>query len=542
MRSDFLYRAAALLLVGALTACSGGDASRDVSTAVTTNSLSFSAASPDAPTPADQTFGASFGPDTVYVAILHDGSALADVTYTLTGNSAQITVSPASPGSVGAGAFTGAITVTGYTCGDPACTRLVAGNTEVVNVTYGIPPIVRYVAPYVGVANTSQAAIVRGQGFQQFTVQGVTFGGVAATTFTVVSDTEIQATYPGLATGTYAVQIDAPASPGAILSSASLVVVDPPNYTATTLAYPAAAPQVQTLLYDAERQALLLGVTDAVAGGEILRYAFSAGSWGAPTSALVSGLADIALSTNGAELLALSQTVLTHTDPASLAAGTVTPGPSLASGAFLKNLAVANDDTAVVTTGISGSTSTPVYLYTIPNPAFFKPTTTLDLDNAIARASADGSTMAIVQGDPTLTSAPAVFRYTASTQTLSSTGVALNQNTVAPALDRAATRIVLNGTNVYDSGYQLLGTLPATTLAVVVRPDATRAYTFDSAALQILSFDLTASPAGGAFPQVGAATAPVGDPGNGVKMAISPDGGTLFLAGSNQIVVQPSPP
>jgi hypothetical protein len=542
MRFHSAGHAMALLLAVGLAACSGGGASRDASTAVTANSLSFSAASPDAPTPAAQTLGASFGSDTVYVAILHDGSAIADVSYTLAGNTAQITVSPEPPSVVGAGSFTGALTVTGYTCGDPVCSHLVAGNTEIVNVTYGIPPIVRYVAPYVGVANTSQTAVVRGQGFQKFTVQGVTFGGVATTTFTVVSDTEIHADYPALATGTYPVQIDAPASPGAVLSSANLVVVDPPNYAAATLAYPAAAPQVQNLLYDAERGALLLAATDTVAGGEILRYAFGAGGWGAPSTSLVSGLADIALSTNGAELLALSQTALTHTDSVSLAAGVVTPGPALVSGGFLKNLAVANDGTAVVTTGINASTSTPVYLYATRTAAFSQPSTTLSLDNAIARASADGSTMAIVQGDPALTSAPAVFRYTASTQTISSTGVTLNQNAVAPALDRAATRVVLNGTNVYDSGYQLLGTLPATTLAVVVRPDATRAYTFDSTASQILSFDLTASPAGAAFPQVGAATTPAGDPGSGVKMAISPDGGTLFLAGSNQIVVQPSPP
>lgn len=532
----------ALLLAAGLAACSGGDASRDVTTAVSTNSLGFSAASPDAPTPPAQTFGASFGPDTVYVAILHDGSAIAEVTYTLAGNSAQITVSPAAPATVGAGVFTGALTVTGYACGNPACTRLVAGNTEVVNVTYGIPPIVRYVAPYVGITNASQAVIVRGRGFQQFTVQGVTFGGAAATTFTVVSDTEIHATHPALASGTYPVQIDAAGSPGAVVSTASLVVVDPPDYAAATLAYPAPAPQVQTLLYDAERRALLLAVTDAVGGGEILRYAFSGGAWGAPATAPVSALADIALTTNGAELLALSQTALTHADPASLAAGIVTPGPALGSGVFLKNLAVANDNTAVVTTGISASTATPVYLYPAPAPAFNEPGTTLSLDNAVPRASADGSTMAIVQGDPALASAPALYRYTASTQTISSAGVALNQNDVAPALDRAATRIVLNGTNVYDSGYRLLGTLPATTLAVVVRPDATRAYTFDAAASQILSFDLTANPAGAAFPQVGSASAPAGDPGNGVKMAISPDGGTLFLAGSNQIVVQPSPP
>lgn len=541
MRFHHAGGAMALLLAAGLAACSG-DAGRDVTTTVSATSLSFSATSPDAPTPAAQTFDASFGPDTAYVAILHDGSAIADVTYTLAGNSAQITVTPAAPATVGAGVFTGALTVTGFACGDPACTRLVAGNTEVVNVTYGIPPIVRSLAPYVGITNTSQAAIVRGQGFQRFTVQGVTFGGVAATTFTVVSDTEIRATYPALASGTYPVGIDVPGSPGPIVSTASLVVVDPPNYAAATLAYPAVAPQVRNLVYDAERRALLLAVTDALGGGEILRYAFSAGSWGAPATAPLSGLTDIALSTNGATLLALSQTALTHADPVSLAAGTVTPGPALASGAFLKNLAVANDDTTVVTSGISGSTATPVYLYTMRNPAFTAPASTLNLDNATVRAPADGSTLAIVQGDPALTSAPAVYRYSASTQAFSATGVTLNQNAVAPSLDRAATRIVLNGTNVYDSGYRLLGTLPATTLAVVVKPDATRAYTFDSAAAQILSFDLTASPAGGAFPQVGSATAPVGDPGSGVRMAISPDGGTLFLAGSSQIVVQPAPP
>jgi hypothetical protein len=183
-----------------------------------------------------------------------------------------------------------------------------------------------------------------------------------------------------------------------------------------------------------------------------------------------------------------------------------------------------------------------VYLYSARSAAFTAPRTTLGLDNATARAAADGSTIAVVQGDPALGSAPAVYRYTASTQAFSAAGVTLNQNAVAPALDRSATRIVLNGTHVYDSGFQLLGTLPATTLAVAVRPDATRAYTFDSAASQIRSFDLTANAAGAEFPQVGSPIAPAGDPGSGVKMAISPDGGTLFLAGSNQVVVQPSPP
>ncbi len=533
----------ALLLVWAagLAACSSG-ASQDVSSTVTTSSLAFSAASPDAPTPAAQTVGATFGPGTVYVAILHDGSAIADVSYTLSGSSAQITVTPASPATLGAGAFTGALTVTGYRCADAACLRLLPGNTSVVNVTYGIPPIVRYIAPYVGTANTAQTAIIRGQGFSSFTVQGVTFGGTAATTFTVVSDTEIHADYPALAAGSYPVALEVPTSPGPITSAASLRVVAPTGYPAATLAYPAAAPAVQALVYDAERRALLVALNDATAGGTLVRYAFNGASWDAPATAALSGLTDIALSTRGSELLALSQTALTHVDPATLAAGTVTPAPALASGVTLKQLAVANDDTAVVTSGASGSAGTPVSLYRVASATFASPASTLNLINATPRAAADGSTLAIVQGDAALTEPPGVYRYTAATQGFSAAGIALNQNAVAPALDRAATRIVLNGTNVYDSGYQLLGTLPATTAAVTLRPDGTRAYTFDSAAGQILTFDLTASPAGGAFAQGGAPLTPAGDPGTGVRMTISPDGGTLFLAGSSQIVVQPLPP
>src|SRR5206468_11238496 len=49
--------------------------------------------------------------------------------------------------------------------------------------------------------------------------------------------------------------------------------------------------------------------------------------------------------------------------------------------------------------------------------------------------------------------------------------------TAAPALDRAGSRIVLNNTQVYDSGFNLLsGAPPNTTLAVVLKADGTAAY------------------------------------------------------------------
>ena len=48
----------------------------------------------------------------------------------------------------------------------------------------------------------------RGQEFQQVAVQGVTFGGVAATSFTVVGPNVIRATYPpGLTPGRHPVRL-----------------------------------------------------------------------------------------------------------------------------------------------------------------------------------------------------------------------------------------------------------------------------------------------------------------------------------------------
>jgi hypothetical protein len=557
-------RVTALLFISVLSACGSGGGGTQASTTVSTNSIFFSPSSPDAPTPTAQTLTATFSTGTVYVTILGNGPAIASTSYTLTDSTAQIVVNPPSPSGLGAGIFVGTVTITAYGCGDPSCSTLTPGNSQIVNVTYQIPPIIRFVAPYVATANSAGTVIIRGQGFQKFPISDVTFGGTAATAFTVISDTEILTSYPPLAAGSYPVQIQAPSSPGTIISQANLVAVDAPSYAATTIAYPSAAPQVKKLVYDAERQALLVAVDTA--GGEILRYPFSGSAWGSPATTSINTLSDIALSTDGQHLLALSQTDLYQLKPDTFATDTTTPAPTfVTTGTYFNSLAVGNDGNAVVTTGYAGSTSTALYvyaacnpIYTTCNPAFSQPPTTPTLDNSTAVASLDGSLIAIMQGDPALTSTPGVYQYIAALDTFSATSVALKQNSIAPALSvymppnstSSTTRIVLSGTNasnasvtnVYDASYTLLGTLPSSTLAVVVKPDASRAYTFDSTASQILSFDLTASPAGGAFPQVGSGTTPAGNPGTGLKMAISPDGGTLFLAGSTQIVVQPSPP
>ncbi len=165
----------------------------------------------------------------------------------------------------------------------------------------------------------------------------------------------------------------------------------------------------------------------------------------------------------------------------------------------------------------------------------------LALNNASTGVSANGAVIGLVQGDPSLTVAPPVYTLSATSGTFTASTVTLNQNAVAPVVDRNATRLVLNGVYVFDSSFTFLGTLPDTTVALALRPDGQRVYTYDSAAGGVLSFNISATNAGAAYAPLGAVVVPAEAPGPGTKMAITPDGTTLFLAGTTQLVIQPTP-
>lgn len=481
---------------------------------------------------------ATFGADVANVSVIHAGKAIGNVVTVLNGRTAQITVEPAEPSRVGGGALTGTVAVTGYFCADATCSRVEAGNSETVNVTYQISPAVSLVAPYVGIAGVSATAVIRGAGFAGFTIQGVNFGGTAATAFSVVSDSELYATFPALAAGIYPVQLDIPTHQGPVPSDTSMVVIDAPTYAAQALGYPSAIGAVRSIVYDAERAALFVA-TDA-SDGTLLRYPYSGGAWGSPSGAAIAQLQDAALSVDGTQLLAATRTGVTPVDPAALTLGTAVAAPSLDTDSYVKNIAVANNNTAIVTTGVARSESTKLYAYTVRTATLSESGTTLN--NATPGAPANGAVVMLVAGDASLTTAPSVYGYSASTNTISVTTLSINQNAIAPVLDRDGSRLALNGLNVYDSDFNLFGTLPTTTLAVAFKPDGTRAYTYDSAAAGILTFDTSTTQDGEELTPLGAAVPLAADPGAGVKMILSPDGGTLFLAGATQIVIQPTPP
>lgn len=530
--------ALALLLLGA---CSGGgdDGETARQLQVSSTSLTFAADSPIASAPAAQIITATFSEGVTNIAALHTGPAIEDVQVTLNGSSAQITITPAAPSAIGAGVFKGTIALTAYFCGDPTCTRLEAGASSTINASYQVSPLITQVAPSVAIAGTSSTAVVRGIGFRGFAIQGVNFGTTPATSFTLTDtvDTQLVATYPALAAGTYSVALDVPTHAGAVPSSATLTVVDPVTRAAEALAWPAAPTMIYALEYD-NRNGALLVATDAN-GGQLVRYPYAAGAWQPPLTAAFADVRDAALSIDGSKLLTISTTALTPVDPVTLAFGTAALPPSPPANSFLKSIALLNTNVALITTGVATSTATEMYSYTVSDGQLAKLPSTFD--NGTARGSANGSTIAVVQGNPSLASPLFFYIANATSGQISSANIALNQNAIPPAFDRDATRLVLNGTRVYDSALALLGTLPDTTAGVALSPDGKRAYTYDTAVNALRVFDISATKSGEAYTPVGDPVALIAAPGSNIKMTISADANTLFIAGTSQVIVQPTP-
>jgi hypothetical protein len=404
------------------------------------------------------------------------------------------------------------------------------------------------VAPRVVRAGVPGEAVLRGQGLASLT--GVSFGGNDATSITQVSDTEVHAAYPALTAGAYAVQPQNASGP--VPFSGTLVVIDPPGFAATTLGYPSSPGNFRSIVFDAARQAILVA-TDT----QILRYAFVDPAWQAPLQLAIPDLRDIALSNDGASLLALATHSLRQLDPVTLVQGGITSGPvsGPSSPVPLNRLALANNGVAVV-----GAEQFETYFYLSGNPGFFRavPNGTLFAFGALPAAGENRSLIAVIQGQ--LSPAPPALTYLASSGSFSASSVNLNRVSVnlssldpLPAVDRSGLRIsfhssvgTFSGINVFDNNLTQLGALPATTAAVAFAPNpsgpAVRAYTLDAGMLR--AFDLAAPPVGGSFVEITSQPYPMtlsSGPGNHPRMLITPDGGTAILAGDARVVIVPTP-
>ncbi|WP_157994651.1 IPT/TIG domain-containing protein [Peristeroidobacter agariperforans] len=435
--------------------------------------------------------------------------------------------------------------------------------TKYVTVNVNIDRTQVYtVAPYLGVLFGEREVIVRGVNFNAADVTGVQFGGVDATSFNIVSASEIRATTPGsLGTGSHAITLTDNAA--SALSDANFEVVAPAPYVSTHLPLPsgaAANAEPSAIAYDAVGQRIFVAVDQPEGTPDfVARYTYQpigAGSWvraNAYTS--YNKLKAMTFSLDGESLL-LSEADATWLGGNGSESGMALSNLKLGGGRyatlhrgwtdnFINSIAAANDGRAVMVSAAISGGRRPLYLYSSVAPVMDAAgrwdspsleqvvlgTGSEDgwFDNGVAGAAGDGSRVLIASS----AAAAEMYEYDSATSTLRRIDQVMRADAIQ--LDRTGSRILLNNTDVYDRDFQLLGQLSADTIAAVFSPNLPRIYAYDSTG-QLSSYDLTGTtvtPIRSWSPSASA-----GDPLRRVVMTITAEGWTLLIAGTNGVLVE----
>jgi hypothetical protein len=405
---------------------------------------------------------------------------------------------------------------------------------------------VNFVAPYVGFSGRADEVIIRGESFNAAPPTGVRFGNVPATSFRVVSNTEIRAAHPALAAGAYIVHVDN--AQGIDRTTAELHIVDAPTFAATSIEYPN-GPQfaVQRMLYDNERRALLLyGLYNQqdVSTTRVVRYAHGQAGWLLTGSVPVPYNSSIALSTDGRKLFLGRPQAILELDPVSLA--TIRSTTSSLVEPVVYALAVANDGQVIFQTDQPGPTSSSAVAFSPlrrtfarllpPEPQVQIPP--VYLETGATAASGDGSRLWISRGYY-----QRMVEYVSGSLTTRSADVVANRQYFIDMLLNRRGDLILSRTvgEVSDGNLNLIGRFPINTRAMALAPELPRAYGYDENNT-IRVFDTSAPPVGGQLVEVLPAITPIGgEVIAGREMMVSADGGTLFYAGYDRLLVQPLP-
>ena len=425
--------------------------------------------------------------------------------------------------------------------------------TQNVAVTYTISsPMVNFVAPYVVPAGAGGNVILRGHGFSSLNAGATTvqFGAQPGAAATVVSDTEIHATYPSLTAGTYTVTVT-DGTPLATRTGVKFVAVDPLTFPAAAAAIARTnSPFTPTdLVYDAERQALYLIDSQA---NRLESYQFNGATWQANTLQFHDsggGNRHIALSPDGTLLMKMAVTgsVLTRFDLTNNFTELPADDASSLGNEDLNGMAFANDGRAV---GQASGVAT-LYRYDMLTRQFFPLSADFNFVNRTIAASADGDTLVLTS--PVGSTGQDVVTIDGSDGTVTHRTVQSSTNCCISNLlsvSRNGSRIVLvtppaffggpERVSVFDASFDKLGDIATGATGAVVSPDGSTVYAYFPGSTSVRKFDLTAPTVGGVFPETGSAT--ITSPGTSfTAMTISPDATALFLAGTAAVVVLQAP-
>ncbi len=498
-------------------------------------------------------------------------SITAHPTYTIATNQPWLSVTPNS-GNSGVANLTLNLTpatVDALPSGDNAAEVVVTtpGNTLRIPVTVtNAKPRLDHVAPYVARANVADTVVLRGLFLDQLTTSSIDFlpeaGGsaLAPSSVQVVSASELRVAHPALSAGAYLVRMRTAQGTVIDRSTARLVVANDIPFAATVLPYPDAnRRRVNGLVYDAERQALVLSTnlivnnTISFANDELLRYTYNTSWSGAAPGGLRPQLSQLALSTDGRNLV--TSTVAGSSTEAGrlellspLGAGLGIQVAARGNGLTFSSLAATSTGEVLAMEGSNFNTGVG-FRITLYQP---RNNTLRELSIAPVSDLSQGATVA-TSGDGlrgvlfgNLNNQSSVYEFNSSTGVLSRSSFTSSARSIS--LDRTGNRVAAanasEAVRVYDRNWNLLGTLPASTVAFVLTPSGNRAITFDSNR-QVRQFDLTAAPVGGAFPEIGTGITPAADPvtvaAEPVRLALTPDGRTLFVAADTRVVVVPLP-
>jgi hypothetical protein len=420
---------------------------------------------------------------------------------------------------------TAAVTINSTTAGIGPATLTIS-----LNLDY---PHAQTVSPNVAVTGSSEEIILRGWGFSELTSQILYCGSQEATSYTVLSDVEIRATCPALTAGDYEMRFEN--SIGMIRTNPILHVKDAAGYADEVIS---STGMKSRIVYDATRDSIYLANTG---NGEIERIVYdetiSLGSKWVVTVLPITDLVDIALSTDASYLTAMQSTAggyMTLVDPAAL---TILEYHVLGGTKVYNNAAFLSGGEAITTYGPSGTSETSTRFKRLAAVGLLDPA----IENAVVGATRDGRRALVASKDAN--PAADVFYHdsasapTMNPSTMNSTG--LTRNASAISSDRRGSKWILDHIDVYTDQFLYLGSLPSTTLASTLNHDGSIAYTVDSSG-SLRKFDLT-NVSAQQFSEVGSGTTLAGDPGANPVMTLSHDGGKLFIAGDQNVIIQTSP-
>lgn len=480
------------------------------------------------------------------------GSTGATLTWTASSSKPWVTVSPTS-GSSGTSVTLSLVpaelekldpgsqpaTIT-FTYTPPGATQTTAPLSVSLNLAI---PKISYVSPYVQRPSTITEVILRGSGFNSATGLSVMFGSNAVPTYTLVSDTEIRVAHPSLAAGSYPVTL--PNQLGLTRSRARLLIAAAPILSATAI--PLSSPVApDRIVYDAERVAVYTNNNNVLPGTpppppipvvRVERNRFVNPGWATDSIVLDTAPRDITMTPDGLELIALSESTLYHID---LASWTISNQIAISSAfafplntATFAKLSMSNDGNALV---FLDTNPVRAYLYNVLTHTFTQvPIPVLQSQMITARSSIDGSRILIGMGLPSN-----LYYYDSSlSQILSAVpGVVVNRLTY----DRTGTNSIVDGTG-YNRQFQALGSVVLNLNFPAISPDGSRGYGAlpgeSPATLRI--YNLGSTDGSGHFVEITPEITLADTPGDAAVLGISDDGGTVFVAGPKNLVVQPVP-